>query len=170
MPNYKIQIDGKTYSANVETHPKGYCKIVLENSTIECTCDRNDAIAAWSIPLDGSMTHARSRSMESGRVEVWIGGLPFQFSVLPLGPGEMPSPGKSGERHISGQVRAIMPGRITSVMVRLGEKVAIGTPLILLEAMKMQNEIVAPKSGRVISIRVREGATVKKDAILVEII
>jgi biotin carboxyl carrier protein len=40
---------------------------------------------------------------------------------------------------------------------------------LILEAMKMQNEIVSHKSGRVASVRVREGATVKKDTVLLEV-
>jgi biotin carboxyl carrier protein len=107
--------------------------------------------------------------MDSGRVEVWVGGLPFQFSVLSLGPEELANIGKVSEKTQSGEIRAIMPGRITSIMVKPGEEVSVGTPLLLLEAMKMQNEIVSPKSGKVTSIKVREGATVKKDAILIEI-
>jgi biotin carboxyl carrier protein len=44
-----------------------------------------------------------------------------------------------------------------------------GTPLLILEAMKMQNEIGSPIAGKVKSISVHEGATVKKDSILITI-
>jgi biotin carboxyl carrier protein len=169
LPKYIVQTSDKTYSANVDTLSKRHTKITLEGRAIECTCDRSDEIAAWSITLDGSKTHARSRSMDSGRVEVWVGGLPFQFSVLSLGPEELANIGKVSEKPQSGEIRAIMPGRITSIMVKPGEEVSVGTPLLLLEAMKMQNEIVSPKSGKVTSIKVREGAIVKKDATLIEI-
>ena len=168
MPKYRVQTSNKTYEANVETTGKGNCKITLENRNIECTCDRGDEIAAWSLTVDGSKTHAKSRSMDSDRVEVWVGGLTFQFSVLPLGPGGF-NVGKASERSHPGDIRAIMPGRITSIMVKPGEEVSVGTPLLILEAMKMQNEINSPKSGRVTSIRVREGLAVKKDSILIEI-
>jgi biotin carboxyl carrier protein len=60
-----------------------------------------------------------------------------------------------------------MPGRITSILVREGELVSEGSPLLILEAMKMQNEITSPIPGRVKSVLVREGATVKKDATLI---
>jgi len=68
-----------------------------------------------------------------------------------------------------GEIRAVMPGRITSVLVKLNDRVESGAPLLILESMKMQNEIVSPKSGRVKSIRVADGATVKKDSVLIEI-
>jgi biotin carboxyl carrier protein len=62
-----------------------------------------------------------------------------------------------------------MPGRITSILVKEGELVEEGTPLLILEAMKMQNEFGSPIAGKVKSISVHEGATVKKDSILITI-
>lgn len=63
-----------------------------------------------------------------------------------------------------------MPGRITSILVKPGEEVSVGTPLVILEAMKMQNEIVSHKAGHVTSIKVQEGDTVKKDDVLLQIL
>jgi biotin carboxyl carrier protein len=60
-----------------------------------------------------------------------------------------------------------MPGRITSILIREGESVDLGTPLLILEAMKMQNELTSPTAGHVKSIHVQEGATVKKDSLLI---
>jgi pyruvate carboxylase subunit B len=62
-----------------------------------------------------------------------------------------------------------MPGRITSILVKEGDEVKEGTPLLILEAMKMQNEIASPASGCVRKIFVRDGESVKKDAVLVSI-
>jgi len=67
------------------------------------------------------------------------------------------------------RVRALMPGRITSVLVKETDRVEIGSPLLILEAMKMQNEIVSHVAGTVKSIHVKEGETVRKEALLVEI-
>jgi biotin carboxyl carrier protein len=60
-----------------------------------------------------------------------------------------------------------MPGRITSILVKEGEQVREGAALIILEAMKMQNEITSPANGKVKTIFVREGETVKKESALV---
>lgn len=62
-----------------------------------------------------------------------------------------------------------MPGRVTSILVKEADYVELGSPLLILEAMKMQNEISSPIAGRIRSIGVREGETVKKDALLMEI-
>ena len=57
-------------------------------------------------------------------------------------------------------IAASMPGKVVRVLVADGEEVTVGQPIIVVEAMKMQNEMKAPKSGRVAKIHVRDGATV----------
>ena len=64
------------------------------------------------------------------------------------------------------EVVSVMPGIVRSVMVGAGEEVVEGQPLMLLEAMKMENEIGAPIDGRVEKIEVAEGATVRAGDVL----
>jgi biotin carboxyl carrier protein len=66
-------------------------------------------------------------------------------------------------------VRAPMPGRIIDVLVRENAEVIKGEALVILEAMKMQNEIQSVAGGKVIRVGVRAGQNVMKDDILVEI-
>ncbi|MEG0496596.1 MAG: DUF2118 domain-containing protein [Carnobacterium sp.] len=66
-------------------------------------------------------------------------------------------------------VKAPMPGIIINVTVRLGETVKAGQVLCILEAMKMENEIVAPEDGIVSEIVVSKGATVEAGASLVRL-
>ena len=56
-------------------------------------------------------------------------------------------------------IRAQMPGKIVTLLVEAGARVEAGQGLIVVEAMKMQNEVKAPKAGRVVSMAAREGAT-----------
>ena len=58
------------------------------------------------------------------------------------------------------EVRAQMPGKIIQVLVAPGDIVEAGQGLVVVEAMKMQNEMKAPKGGRVARVHAREGATV----------
>jgi len=67
------------------------------------------------------------------------------------------------------EVRPPMPGRIVRVLVAAGDSIRKGAPLVVLEAMKMQNEIPAPVSGTVEEVRVGEGDTVVATDILVRI-
>ena len=66
-------------------------------------------------------------------------------------------------------VNAPMPGNILKVNVREGEAVKSGTVLVVLEAMKMENEIMAPKDGTVTQVLVSKGSTVDTGAPLVVI-
>ncbi len=58
-------------------------------------------------------------------------------------------------------VRAVMPGRVLKLLVVEGDAVEEGQPLAVLEAMKMENDILAPKAGRVAVIRVAAGQAVE---------
>jgi biotin carboxyl carrier protein len=60
-----------------------------------------------------------------------------------------------------------MPGLVVRLEVQEGQRVAAGAPLIVVEAMKMENELRAPRAGRVSKIHVKRGAAVERGAILV---
>ena len=64
-------------------------------------------------------------------------------------------------------VNAPMPGNILKVAVTAGQSVKEGDLLVVLEAMKMENEIFAPKSGTVAQVLVQKGSTVDTGAVLV---
>ena len=78
---------------------------------------------------------------------------------------------KSGDDHLgdSGIIKALMPGRIARVLVEKGEQVSRGTGLLVLEAMKMENEIPAPADGVIDEIFVKPGDTVEGGADLVHL-
>jgi biotin carboxyl carrier protein len=61
---------------------------------------------------------------------------------------------------------APMPGRVVRVLLQVGDEVAAGEGVLIVEAMKMQNEIKSPKTGRVVEVRVVEGATVNANHVL----
>ena len=65
------------------------------------------------------------------------------------------------------QVKAPMPGNVLDVKVSVGQQVKKGDILLILEAMKMENEINAPKDGTVAQVAVTKGATVDSGAVLV---
>ena len=75
---------------------------------------------------------------------------------------------KTWKRPEPGRLLAIIPGTIQKIMVREGTKVEKGTPVLILEAMKMRNEILSPFSGMVKRIFVAEGDRVAKGQLLVE--
>jgi biotin carboxyl carrier protein len=69
--------------------------------------------------------------------------------------------------HGAGRVQAPMPGKIVRVLVPVGQQVAAGEGLVVMEAMKMENELRAARAGRVREVRVAEGQAVETGALLV---
>ncbi|HRH80375.1 MAG TPA: sodium-extruding oxaloacetate decarboxylase subunit alpha [Thiobacillaceae bacterium] len=69
----------------------------------------------------------------------------------------------------AGCVTTAMPGSIVDVKIKVGEKVNAGDGVLVIEAMKMENEIQAPVSGTVVAIHVAKGDSVTPDQVLVEI-
>ncbi len=68
-----------------------------------------------------------------------------------------------------GRIKAPIPGQIKTVLVAEGDRVEAGQPLFILEAMKMENEIHAPKAGVVSQVAVRPGQDVTRHEVLAEI-
>ncbi|MCF8372575.1 MAG: acetyl-CoA carboxylase biotin carboxyl carrier protein subunit [Bacteroidales bacterium] len=66
-------------------------------------------------------------------------------------------------------MHAFIPGTIQKIMVKEGQKVSMGMRLLILEAMKMKNRILAPHAGHVKKIYVSEGQNVSKNEMLIEI-
>lgn len=80
------------------------------------------------------------------------------------------NPGKSNadsNGDTPGSIRAAMPGTILEVRVSVGEEVSRGQALLILEAMKMENEIMAPKDGVIDEIQVGKGASVNSGDLLI---
>ena len=75
---------------------------------------------------------------------------------------------QKGIQEVVSELLAPMPGLIMNIMVQVGEDVVEGQGLIVLEAMKMENELRAPCSGRVKHIHAQEKDAVALDAILIE--
>lgn len=93
-----------------------------------------------------------------------LGGGPAPRTVKASGaPPAAPSAGSSAK----GAVKAQIAGRILSVKVKVGDQVARGDVLVILEAMKMENEIKAPADGTVKEILVKDGDRVSEGAGLV---
>jgi|WetSurMetagenome_2_1015567.scaffolds.fasta_scaffold383059_2 glutaconyl-CoA/methylmalonyl-CoA decarboxylase subunit gamma len=66
-------------------------------------------------------------------------------------------------------IKAPLPGTIIQVLVKPGEKVAMGQKLLTMEAMKMENNVTAEKDGTVRTVNVKPGDTVMQNDILIEI-
>ena len=112
---------------------------------------------------------------EIKRFNVRVNGQEFEVEVQEV-IGERPKKAstvthpKHTVRKGNGNVTAPMPGLITDILVQVGDDVQSDQPVVLLEAMKMENEILAGKSGKVIEIKVSLGQSVSagEDIVIVK--
>jgi len=115
------------------------------------------------VDLDG-----KTHNIEIIQGRVYVNGEEQRFTIQKGKPrvlgGKKADAGAKGAR-----IKPPMPGRIVSVDVKVGDQVKRGQGLLVLEAMKMQNEITAPTDGLVKAINVKPGQTVDNNAVLVEI-
>ena len=110
----------------------------------------------YSILLGGRVYDARLE--RAGHLLVaLVAGARFEVEVRdPRSWSRKPRLGSQGVATLA----APMPGKVVRVLVAAGDTVEAGQGLLVVEAMKMQNEIKAPRSGQVVSLAAREGATV----------
>lgn len=96
---------------------------------------------------------------------VFLGGVSYDITLVD--PKRLSSArGSAGHDHGSAEIVSPMPGKIVRVLVSAGAKVEAGAGIIVVEAMKMQNEMKAPKAGVVVSINAQAGATVNAGDVL----
>jgi biotin carboxyl carrier protein len=130
-----------------------------------------DAGAERSTDSNGPRGASHEIALEpqgQGRLLVHVDGYTVPVSVLAPGRRRSASGGAEGAAGPAAIV-APMPGRIVKVLVAPGDVVTARQGLVVVEAMKMENELRAPRDGTVVEVRAREGAPVDANVVLVVI-
>ena len=99
--------------------------------------------------------------------EISVNGRTFRVEVFD--PRGLRSRERGGESQGRQKIVASMPGRVIRVLVELNQNVEAGQGLIVVEAMKMQNEMKSPQAGRVVELKTSSGAAVTAGEVLAEI-
>ena len=102
------------------------------------------------------------------RSTAYVQGVPVAVAPVAAAPAPKPAPAPAAAPSSSGGVDIVspMPGKVFKLVAQPGEQVAEGQVVMILEAMKMENEIVAPQAGTVDAILVKEGDLVETDTVL----
>ena len=98
-----------------------------------------------------------------------VGGQTFDIVVPDAGPAPKQRRASGGKSKKSGKVSANIPGKVVTVEVAIGDVVEEGHVVMILEAMKMQNEIQAPVGGTVTEIHCEEGQSIEANVPLLVI-
>ena len=140
----------------------------------------------WRVILDGQPVAVDAVEITPNTLSILLEGQSFEITVTPSPDGKLKlqTSGQdftaevinprawSGRRHGAveaegrQQILAPMPGKVVRLLVKEGDHVAAGQGLLVVEAMKMQNEIRSPKSGTVERILAKEGQPVNASEVL----
>lgn len=137
---YQVKVDGKVFEVEVEKVGGGYSSLTPGSLT-----------AAPAAPVAPAAAQAAAPA-------------PAPAAPAPAAPAA-PAPAAAPAAGGAGDVVAPMPGTVLRLNVNNGDTVASGDVILILEAMKMENEIVAPCAGTV-TLKVTAGETVDTDAVL----
>ena len=107
--------------------------------------------------------------MDDGIWTATVEGRTFKIEVPDSGPVVKKKRSQGGKKKKSGTVSANIPGKIVTIEINEGDVVEEGQVILILEAMKMQNEIQAPISGTVSSVTCEEGQSIEANVPLVVI-
>lgn len=133
--------------------------------------------------LDGGRVSARigarsyeleAREIESGVYLFFLGNKVREFRfddrIKIIDPRRLRSGQNSaGHHHVVAQIVAPMPGKVVKIHVEAGATVEKGAGVVVVEAMKMQNEMKSPRAGVVVSVNVKPGDTVNAGDVLAEL-
>ncbi|OPL17721.1 MAG: hypothetical protein AVO35_08635 [Candidatus Aegiribacteria sp. MLS_C] len=144
MPEYKIKVNGNTYTVNIGRVTDDSVDVTLDGRT-------------YKVEVEAPAKKASKTPVLSRRREVINAA---------DGPVRTSPPGVPVD---TGAVVAPLPGVILKLMVKEGDAVTEGQPVAIMEAMKMENEIEAPVSGRVVQLMVKEGENVLENAVIMKI-
>ena len=145
-----VIVDGVKYRAAVQPVAGTPVRIVSVNDAVHRMVLRERvARGRYRLWLDGNRYDAEALDSRARAIR------DIQASVAkPAGPAPL---------------RAPMPGLIVQLRVKVGDTIAAGDGLVVMEAMKMENELRAPAAGTVKAVHVAVGAVVEKGALLVEL-
>jgi len=143
--------------------------VTVEGSTRTAALRAIPGTPIRQLLIDGSPTALTMRSSGRGQWSLGVGGDSWEAEVIDERTRHIRSLTAGTERR-RGPVtlRAPMPGLVLRVPVEPGQEVMAGAGLVVLEAMKMENELKAPAAGVVGAIRVQPGEAVEKGQVLVE--
>lgn len=140
----QVTQDSETYDVKLRNAKSNLAEAVIGDKVIEFGWERKDN--KYTVIIDGANYEVRFVD---------------KIEQIAISKKEV-----KGER---AEVKAPIPGLITAIKVKVGEKVLENQPLLSLSAMKLENEILSPANGKIKAIMVKVGDKVEKDQKLVEI-
>ena len=159
---YEVMVDGAPHRLELEKEDAGWkCRLDGKEVHVDAVLPRRDVL---SLLVDGHAFEVK-REQTATDLHMWVGSR--RYAVELHDPRSLRSrKGAALDEKGPRKVVAPMPGRIVRLLVAEQAEVAVGQGIVVVEAMKMQNEIKSPKKGIVKKIVTTAGATVNAGDVL----
>ncbi len=149
--DHKIVVDGVEYEVDfAAVNDQPIFTLLIDGQSYEAFVLRDEETDQWQVLLQGRLHAVLVEDEREKRLRAAAGGI---------------AASPSGEFHL----KAPMPGLIVAVPVAEGQAVSKGDNLVILESMKMQNELKSSRDGTVTRIKVKTGDSVNQNQILVTV-
>jgi biotin carboxyl carrier protein len=160
---YDVIVDGKTHRLELTKGERTWlCKIDGQEMEVDAALTARDVL---SLLIGGDAFEIKRERSLRGDLHLVLGSARYEIDVQDprsLRTRRAAAGGEAGPQRIT----APMPGKIVRISVAEKEEVKAGQGVLVMEAMKMQNEMKSPKDGKVQKVLVAEGATVNAGDVL----
>lgn len=165
---FDVEVNGRLRSVVVERLVEnGRFRVVVDGRAHDLEARATDLGLSLLFDEGGRSVDAAATPFSGGE---WLVQLPHVDVPVVV---DRQRHARGGQRTAGGagqqRVKAPMPGRVLRVLVKPGDTVALRQGLVVIEAMKMENELTAPKAGTVAEVAVTEGMSVEAGRLLVVI-
>ena len=159
---YNVTINGKNYRLELERAEAGWrCRLDGREMQVDAVLTRRDVLSV----LIGGKAYEIKRERTAADSHLWIGGVGYAAELRD--PRSLHSRrGAAVDEKGPRKLLAPMPGKVVRVLIGEQQAVEAGQSILVVEAMKMQNEIKSPKKGTVQKIVAAEGANVNAGDVL----
>jgi biotin carboxyl carrier protein len=158
---YEVVINGKTYRLELSRQEGRWsCRLDGRDIEVDAVLARPDVL---SLRI-GNQAYEVKCERVAGELHLWVGS--ERFAVEVRDPRSLRGRARAVDDHGPKKLTAPMPGKVVRVLVTEGSEVEAGAGVLVVEAMKMQNEIKSPKKGTIQKILVSAGAAVNSGDVL----
>jgi acetyl/propionyl-CoA carboxylase alpha subunit len=170
---FEIDLNGSRRTVSVEPAGTGRYRVMVDGKAHDVLAERTGDFGLSLIVAGDQGSGERSADVvvapgaTGGELLVGLRGRTVAVTVN--GRKRARASDVAGHTHGEQAVKATMPGRVVRVLVGAGDAVAVRQPVVVVEAMKMENELRSPKAGKVREVTVTPGTSVDAGRVLVVI-
>jgi biotin carboxyl carrier protein len=158
---YDIAIDGKNYRLDLnQVDGRWHCQLDGREIEVDAVLARPDVL---SLRIGNKAYEVKCERVSSD-LHIWVGSVRYAAEVRD--PRSLRGRARAVDEHGPKKLTAPMPGKVVRILVNQGAEIEAGAGVLVVEAMKMQNEVKSPKKGTVQKILVNEGAAVNAGDVL----